>query len=64
MGLMGLCMIAMGFAALGYITPIGGALLQEAIDIAVILNALRVLSGEAPPVWRLLFVLDWVSLST
>jgi cation transport ATPase len=28
-------------ASLGYIPPITGALLQEAIDVAVILNALR-----------------------
>ena len=32
---------AMGFAAFGHITPIAGALIQEAIDIGVILNALR-----------------------
>jgi len=30
-------------AAFGYITPVAGALLQEGIDIAVILNALRAL---------------------
>ena len=46
---MGLCMIAMGVAAFGYIPPVFGALLQEAIDVAVILNALRVLAGDAPP---------------
>ena len=34
-------------AALGYLTPVQGALLQEAIDIAVILNALRVLTLDA-----------------
>ena len=28
-------------ASFGYIPPIAGALLQEAIDVAVILNALR-----------------------
>ncbi len=33
--------VAMGFAAAGYLAPIPGALLQEAIDIAVILNAVR-----------------------
>jgi cation transport ATPase len=33
-------------AALGYITPVQGALLQEVIDVAVILNALRALSGN------------------
>ncbi len=31
----------MVLASLGYIPPIVGALLQEAIDVAVILNALR-----------------------
>ncbi|MGI9556701.1 MAG: heavy metal translocating P-type ATPase [Solirubrobacterales bacterium] len=40
---MGLSVIAMGFAAFGYITPVAGALLQEAIDLGVILNALRAL---------------------
>jgi cation transport ATPase len=30
-------------AALGYLSVIQGALLQEAIDLAVILNALRAL---------------------
>jgi cation transport ATPase len=34
-------MVAMGFAAFGYIAPTVGALLQEGIDLAVILNALR-----------------------
>jgi heavy metal translocating P-type ATPase len=38
---LGLSGIAMGFAAAGMIPPIVGALLQEAIDVAVILNALR-----------------------
>ena len=42
---MGLSAIAMGFAAFGYLTPVAGALLQEGIDVAVILNALRVLRG-------------------
>lgn len=36
-----LSIIAMGFAAAGYITPVMGALLQEAIDILAIANALR-----------------------
>ena len=35
--------IAMGFAAYGWLTPVAGALTQEAIDVAVILNALRAL---------------------
>lgn len=38
---LGLSGIAMGFAALGYIPPVFGALFQEAIDVAVIVNALR-----------------------
>jgi heavy metal translocating P-type ATPase len=42
---MGLSVTAMGFAAVGLIVPIVGALLQEAIDVAVILNALRALRG-------------------
>ena len=42
---LGLSFIAMGFAALGYISPVAGALLQEGIDVAVILNALRALKG-------------------
>lgn len=43
LGLSGAGMIA---AAFGYLTPVQGALLQEAIDVAVILNALRALGGE------------------
>ena len=42
---MGLSVVAMGAAAAGYLPPIAGALLQEAIDLAVILNALRALRG-------------------
>jgi len=38
---LGLNPAAMGFAAAGYIPPGPGALLQEAIDVAVIVNALR-----------------------
>ena len=37
----GASMLAMGVAAAGGITPAAGALLQEAVDVAVILNALR-----------------------
>ncbi|HEY4527231.1 MAG TPA: heavy metal translocating P-type ATPase [Candidatus Paceibacterota bacterium] len=37
----GLSVIGMILAALGYIPPVVGALLQEVIDIAVILNSLR-----------------------
>jgi heavy metal translocating P-type ATPase len=46
MGLSGIAMIAAGA---GYLPPVAGALLQEAIDITVILNALRVLAGETAP---------------
>jgi P-type E1-E2 ATPase len=41
----GASLIAMGFAAFGYLPPVAGALLQEVIDVAVILNALRALRG-------------------
>ena len=40
---MGLSIAAMGVAALGYLPPLAGALFQEAVDLAVILNALRAL---------------------
>ena len=36
--------LAMAFAAVGWLPPVAGALTQEAIDVAVILNALRALS--------------------
>jgi cation transport ATPase len=39
----GLSLGAMVFAGLGLIAPLSGALLQEAIDVAVIVNALRAL---------------------
>jgi len=42
---MGLSLAAMVAAALGHITPVAGALLQETIDVAVILNALRARRG-------------------
>jgi heavy metal translocating P-type ATPase len=41
---MALSALAMGFAAIGWLPPVAGALTQEAIDVAVILNALRALS--------------------
>jgi heavy metal translocating P-type ATPase len=40
---LGLSVIAMIAAAFGYLSPVQGALIQEAIDVAVILNALRAL---------------------
>jgi P-type E1-E2 ATPase len=42
---MALSLVAMGFAAAGLIAPVAGALIQEAIDVAVIVNALRALRG-------------------
>jgi len=42
---MGLSIAAMIAAAFGYLTPVEGALLQEVIDVVVIVNALRALSG-------------------
>ena len=42
---MGLSLAAMAVAVAGYLPPIAGALFQEVIDLAVILNALRALRG-------------------
>ena len=42
---LGLSAVAMGFAALGFLPPVVGALLQEGIDVAVIVNALRAAGG-------------------
>ena len=44
----GLSVIGMIVAAFGYITPVQGALIQELIDVAVILNALRALKVRGP----------------
>jgi heavy metal translocating P-type ATPase len=50
----GLSILGMIAAALGYLAPVQGALVQEVIDVAVILNALRALritpraSGQLP----------------
>ncbi|MBF9233173.1 heavy metal translocating P-type ATPase [Microvirga alba] len=41
----GLSFLGMIAAAFGYLTPVEGALIQEVIDVAVILNALRALRG-------------------
>jgi heavy metal translocating P-type ATPase len=49
---MGLSLVAMAIAAAGWLPPAPGALLQEGIDIAVIVNALRALQagdGERMP---------------
>lgn len=43
---MGLSMIGMMAAAFGLLTPMQGALMQEAIDVTMILEALRALGGR------------------
>jgi heavy metal translocating P-type ATPase len=43
---MGLSLVAMGGATLGLLAPVVGALVQEGIDAAAILNALRALGGR------------------
>jgi heavy metal translocating P-type ATPase len=42
---MGMSFAAMFLGAFGLLAPVGGALVQEVIDVAVILNALRALGG-------------------
>ena len=42
----GLSSLGMIAAALGYLAPVEGAIVQEIIDVAVILNALRALGGK------------------
>ena len=54
---MAMSLVAMVAAAFGFLPVVGGAILQEAIDVAVILNALRAVRGgvEAPvriPGWN------------
>jgi heavy metal translocating P-type ATPase len=46
---MGLSLVAMCIAALGGLVPVVGAVVQEAIDVAVILNALRAHGGRREP---------------
>jgi heavy metal translocating P-type ATPase len=50
LGGMSMSLAAMGVAAAGFLPAVWGALLQEAIDVAVILNALRALKAPAPEV--------------
>jgi heavy metal translocating P-type ATPase len=45
---MGLSLVAMIAAASGLLIPVAGALVQEAIDVVAILNALRALGGKSP----------------
>jgi len=40
-GGMVLSLVGMGFAALGYVSPVAGAVIQEVIDVLAVLNALR-----------------------
>ena len=44
---MGLSMLAMLAAATGWLVPVAAAIVQEVIDVAVILNALRALRPAA-----------------
>ena len=46
---MGLSLIAMCIAAFGGLVPVVGAVVQEAIDVAVVLNALRARGGREEP---------------
>lgn len=41
-GGMGLSMVGMSMAAAGYLPPVAGAIAQELIDVAAVLNAVRV----------------------
>jgi heavy metal translocating P-type ATPase len=45
---MGLSLVAMVVAMAGYLPPVGGALVQEGIDLVAILSALRALGGKIP----------------
>jgi hypothetical protein len=45
---MALSIGAMVAAAMGFLSPLNGALLQEVIDVAAILNALRALRAGTP----------------
>ena len=44
---LGLSSVGMVAAAMGFIPPVAGALLQEGIDLAVIINALRASTGRS-----------------
>jgi cation transport ATPase len=45
---LGISALGMALAAAGLIVPIAGAALQEVVDLAVILNALRAAVREKP----------------
>jgi len=57
---MAMSLVAMGAAAAGLLPAVWGALLQEAIDVAVILNALRALR---PPASQVRMAADDVALT-
>ena len=42
LGGIALSLIGMGLAAAGYLPPVAGAIMQEVIDVAAVVNALRV----------------------
>jgi P-type E1-E2 ATPase len=42
LGGMGLSLLGMAVAAAGYLPPVAGAILQEVIDVAAVVNALRI----------------------
>ena len=46
---MGLSLLAMTVAALGYLPPLAGAVVQEVIDVVIIFNALRALGASPGP---------------
>ncbi len=58
---MGLSLVAMLVATTGLLSPVIGALVQEAIDVLVIVNALRALTGGTE---RPIQVPGWADLST
>jgi heavy metal translocating P-type ATPase len=57
---MGMSLVAMLVATTGALPPVAGALLQEAIDVIVIVNALRALTGGLE---KLPQVPGWIELS-
>lgn len=45
-GGLGISVLGMGFAAAGWLSPLYGAILQEVVDVATVLNALRTTIGS------------------
>jgi heavy metal translocating P-type ATPase len=46
LGGLGVSILGMGFAAFGWLSPLYGAILQEVVDVASVLNALRTTMGS------------------